>query len=202
MLRSDKFRVTLKKDEIVFTADELNTPALAREAKEGPYHKQHKQQEEQLSAMAARLQPRTEQPAISDSPAPSEQTELEQATEEAEAEEEERSKRGVREGPEAEGEGEALVVEEREVDWDGQIGFLPKRPGRVHECSQCVLPIACYGWLDPCCHLFCLDCASEMLTDNRCKLCGVTINRVKNVDNRGPDSPIEVLLEDTITVTL
>ena len=33
---------------------------------------------------------------------------------------------------------------------------------KVHLCVQCNYPIAAYGRLEPCCHAFCLQCASSL----------------------------------------
>lgn len=49
---------------------------------------------------------------------------------------------------------------------------------RVHFCVRCDFPIAIYGRLIPCDHIFCLDCARS---DSICYLCGERIQKIQTI---------------------
>ncbi|RWR90360.1 E3 ubiquitin-protein ligase Hakai [Cinnamomum micranthum f. kanehirae] len=49
---------------------------------------------------------------------------------------------------------------------------------RVHFCVQCDFPIAIYGRLSPCDHVFCLECARS---DSSCYLCDERIQRIQTI---------------------
>eukprot|EP00884_Botryococcus_braunii_P012234 jgi/Botrbrau1/21010/Bobra.0144s0026.1 len=53
---------------------------------------------------------------------------------------------------------------------------FPKR--KTHFCLICDHPIATYGYLWPCRHVFCLTCASKM---TKCTVCGHAIQTLENV---------------------
>ncbi|KAH7302435.1 hypothetical protein KP509_23G073000 [Ceratopteris richardii] len=50
---------------------------------------------------------------------------------------------------------------------------------KVHFCVRCDFPIAIYGRLDPCEHIFCLTCARK---DTACYLCGERILRIQRLE--------------------
>ncbi|XP_055812573.1 E3 ubiquitin-protein ligase HAKAI homolog isoform X1 [Solanum dulcamara] len=49
---------------------------------------------------------------------------------------------------------------------------------RVHFCVRCDFPIAVYGRLSPCEHIFCLDCARS---DSLCYLCDERIQKIQTI---------------------
>ncbi|XAR50869.1 hypothetical protein NMG60_11005322 [Bertholletia excelsa] len=49
---------------------------------------------------------------------------------------------------------------------------------RVHFCVRCDFPIAIYGRLNPCDHVFCLDCARS---DSVCYLCDERIQKIQTI---------------------
>ncbi|KAI5065166.1 hypothetical protein GOP47_0019861 [Adiantum capillus-veneris] len=50
---------------------------------------------------------------------------------------------------------------------------------KVHFCVHCDFPIAIYGRLDPCEHIFCLTCARK---DSACYLCGERVLRIQRLE--------------------
>ncbi|CAM6007348.1 unnamed protein product [Sphagnum balticum] len=55
-----------------------------------------------------------------------------------------------------------------------------RRPGdKVHICVRCNFPIAVYGRLDPCEHVYCLTCAK---LDSTCFLCDERVVRIQKMD--------------------
>lgn len=50
---------------------------------------------------------------------------------------------------------------------------------KVHFCVRCDFPIAIYGRLDPCEHIFCLTCARK---DSACYLCGERVLRIQRLE--------------------
>lgn len=50
---------------------------------------------------------------------------------------------------------------------------------KVHFCVRCDFPIAIYGRLDPCEHIFCLTCARR---DSTCYLCGERVLRIQRME--------------------
>lgn len=50
---------------------------------------------------------------------------------------------------------------------------------KVHFCVRCDFPIAIYGRLDPCEHIFCLTCARK---DSVCYLCGERVLRIQRLE--------------------
>jgi hypothetical protein len=59
----------------------------------------------------------------------------------------------------------------------GEVAAPP--PGRqTHCCSQCEFPIAVYGRLAPCLHIFCLPCASAMPA---CPECGAAVTKLEPI---------------------
>ncbi|KAK4771317.1 hypothetical protein SAY87_031849 [Trapa incisa] len=53
-----------------------------------------------------------------------------------------------------------------------------QRGERVHFCVRCDFPIAIYGRLSPCEHVFCLDCARK---DSICYICDERIEKIQTV---------------------
>ncbi|XP_076938480.1 E3 ubiquitin-protein ligase HAKAI homolog [Bidens hawaiensis] len=60
------------------------------------------------------------------------------------------------------------------------VGRRSRRPlgERVHFCVQCDFPVAVYGLLMPCEHVFCLDCARS---DSLCYLCDERIQKIQTI---------------------
>lgn len=60
------------------------------------------------------------------------------------------------------------------------VGFRRRRQfgDRVHFCVRCDFPIAIYGRLSPCEHVFCLDCARS---DSLCYLCDERIQKIQTI---------------------
>ncbi|KAL2613059.1 hypothetical protein R1flu_024751 [Riccia fluitans] len=63
----------------------------------------------------------------------------------------------------------------------GYLGYKVRRTAgdKVHFCVRCHFPIAIYGRLDPCEHVFCLICAKK---DVNCYLCEERILRIQKLE--------------------
>lgn len=63
------------------------------------------------------------------------------------------------------------------------MGYLATKgtwPTRM--CFTCGCPIAIFGWLTPCRHLYCLSCADFMKKANKCGRCALPVNKVESMD--------------------
>ncbi|XP_024518685.1 E3 ubiquitin-protein ligase CBLL2-like [Selaginella moellendorffii] len=78
--------------------------------------------------------------------------------------------------PEARGAGIASSVAEIKI-----LGYAVQRRNgdKVHICTRCNFPIAIYGRLHPCEHIFCLTCARK---DSICFLCDEKVSRVRKIE--------------------
>lgn len=62
------------------------------------------------------------------------------------------------------------------------VGYLPKGTWPTRMCFTCGCPIAIFGWLAPCRHLYCLACADFMKKANKCGRCSAIVAKVESMD--------------------
>lgn len=89
-----------------------------------------------------------------------------------------RSKKRIEKNKNSKGNGISKTKEDKTKDDDvlveivGEKANRKNRPSKIQFCRNCDLPIAIYAWLDPCCHLMCMQCGEEFLRKKYpCPLC-------------------------------
>lgn len=71
-----------------------------------------------------------------------------------------------------------VVIEDTTAEEDQRVISYVLSKTKTSICRECDNPVATFGHLEPCLHMFCLDCADMMHQDVRCALCKSTITKV------------------------